>query len=504
MSHFICWFFLSLLTPSVVFSLSYLPNYELLISAENLAKLEREPKEYVDAVFICNGEKYRDVEVRHRGQLGLNYPKRSYKVKFQSRLFQGRRKINLVSDYNDKSLLRNLLCLDLLRENGVPAPYIFHVNLFINGDFAGVYTDVEQVDEYFLHRRGENPSGELYKAKGHSFAATSLYLTDPKEIMAAFEKEGNDNFVFVAKAELRRKLIGNFGDVIEFINFINRTPVESLTSELPKRLNVRSYAMLLAVNILVGNLDAYRKNYYLYHDITDDIWEVIPWDLDLSLGNMTALPEWDSVDNRTSYAIAIETRITENKLAFTFLSAPALRELLEAQIHQLIEGDYSLASMSARIDKVYNRLKDSAHQDTEKWSTNAEFDAMPDRLKSFVAKRTAFVRSELKAEWLRPELLSEIGQSRGYQNYPNPFHAGTFLPYQVIASGNVSIEIYDVAGRLVKDIFLGFRRPGIYTSRELAGYWNGENEHGEPLAGGVYFYTIIAANFGETMKMFRR
>jgi len=482
--------FLSLLTQSVVFALSNLPNYELLISEENLAKLERKPKEYVGVVFICNGEKYRDVEARHRGQLGLNHPKRSYKVKFKSRLFQGRHKINLVSDYNDKSLMRNLLSLDLFRKNGVLAPRIFHVNLFINGDFAGVYADVEQVDEYFLLKRRKNPSGELYKARGYSFDGTSLYSTDPKEIRAAFEKEGNGN--------------DNCGNVIGFINFINRTPAESLTAELPKRLNVRSYATFLAVNILVGNLDAYRKNYYLYHDTDCNMWEVIPWDCDLSFGNTVALPEWDSGGNSTSHAIPIETRITENKLAFIFFSTPALRKLLEAQIHQLIQGGYAIENISARIDEVYNRIKDSAYKDTAKWSANAEFDTMPANLKNFVSKRTAFVLSELKAEWLRPELLSQIGQNRLHQNYPNSFHSGTFLPYQVITSGNVSIEIYDATGRLVRDIFVGFRRPGIYTSRELAGYWNGENDYGEPLARGVYFYTVIATNFVETKKMLRR
>ncbi len=77
------------------------------------------------------------------------------------------------------------------------------------------------------------------------------------------------------------------------------------------------------------------------------------------------------------------------------------------------------------------------------------------------------------------------------QNYPNPFSKGTSgnistaIPYSLSRSGNVSIKIYDVSGKLVKKLFSGYRTPGDYRV-----FWNGENSEGMRAASGTYFYQI--------------
>ncbi len=45
---------------------------------------------------------------------------------------------------------------------------------------------------------------------------------------------------------------------------------------------------------------------------------------------------------------------------------------------------------------------------------------------------------------------------------------------------------------------------GIYESRSRAAYWNGKNALGEPVASGVYFYTLTADDFTATHKMLIR
>ena len=87
------------------------------------------------------------------------------------------------------------------------------------------------------------------------------------------------------------------------------------------------------------------------------------------------------------------------------------------------------------------------------------------------------------------------------QNYPNPFNPETWIPYQLASSEQVSIQIYDAAGHLVRRIDVGLKSVGDYRSRGRAVYWDGRNEFGEQAASGVYYYTIDAGDFSSTSKM---
>ena len=86
-------------------------------------------------------------------------------------------------------------------------------------------------------------------------------------------------------------------------------------------------------------------------------------------------------------------------------------------------------------------------------------------------------------------------------NYPNPFNPETWIPYQLAAPVDVSIAIYSADGKLVRRLDLGHQPVGIYESRSRAAYWDGRNALGEPVASGVYFYTLTADEFTATRKM---
>ena len=89
-------------------------------------------------------------------------------------------------------------------------------------------------------------------------------------------------------------------------------------------------------------------------------------------------------------------------------------------------------------------------------------------------------------------------------NYPNPFNPETWIPYQLTEAADVSISIYAADGTLVRILALGHQPMGIYASRSRAAYWDGRNKLGEPVASGVYFYTLTAGNFTATRKMLIR
>ena len=86
-------------------------------------------------------------------------------------------------------------------------------------------------------------------------------------------------------------------------------------------------------------------------------------------------------------------------------------------------------------------------------------------------------------------------------NYPNPFNPETWIPYQLANPAEVTVTIYAANGAVVRTLDFGHRRAGSYASRSRAAYWDGHNAQGEPVASGVYFYTLSAGDFKATRKM---
>lgn len=86
-------------------------------------------------------------------------------------------------------------------------------------------------------------------------------------------------------------------------------------------------------------------------------------------------------------------------------------------------------------------------------------------------------------------------------NYPNPFNPETWIPYQLTEAAEVTLRLYTANGTLIRTLALGHQPIGMYHDRHHAAYWDGRNEFGEPVASGVYFYSLTAGNFTATRKM---
>ena len=91
-----------------------------------------------------------------------------------------------------------------------------------------------------------------------------------------------------------------------------------------------------------------------------------------------------------------------------------------------------------------------------------------------------------------------------YHNYPNPFNPETWIPYQLAKPANITLRIYATDRTLIRTLDVGHQPAGIYQSRSRAAYWDGRNDIGEPVASGVYFYTLTADDFTATRKMLIR
>ena len=89
-------------------------------------------------------------------------------------------------------------------------------------------------------------------------------------------------------------------------------------------------------------------------------------------------------------------------------------------------------------------------------------------------------------------------------NYPNPFNPETWIPYQLAKPADVTVHIWTTDRKLVRTLALGHQAIGTYYHRSRAAYWDGKNGAGEPVASGVYFYTLTAGDFTATRKMLIR
>ena len=80
------------------------------------------------------------------------------------------------------------------------------------------------------------------------------------------------------------------------------------------------------------------------------------------------------------------------------------------------------------------------------------------------------------------------------QNYPNPFNPSTKIEFAIPVNGNVSLRIYDITGREIKNLVNEFRAAGYYSVQFNA----------SDFASGMYFYRMTVQGekaFDVTRKM---
>jgi len=77
------------------------------------------------------------------------------------------------------------------------------------------------------------------------------------------------------------------------------------------------------------------------------------------------------------------------------------------------------------------------------------------------------------------------------QNYPNPFNATTEVGYNLAEAGDVSLNVYDITGRLVETLVEGYQEVGEHEVT-----WDASQ-----VSSGIYFYKLTTGDFTETKRM---
>jgi flagellar hook assembly protein FlgD len=85
---------------------------------------------------------------------------------------------------------------------------------------------------------------------------------------------------------------------------------------------------------------------------------------------------------------------------------------------------------------------------------------------------------------------------RMLQNYPNPFNPSTTIQYELPATGEVTVEVYNMLGERIVTLVNEAKEAGYHQVE-----WNGRDGNQRTVASGVYFYRIHAGSFSNVMRM---
>ncbi|MBK7377519.1 MAG: T9SS type A sorting domain-containing protein [Ignavibacteriales bacterium] len=128
-------------------------------------------------------------------------------------------------------------------------------------------------------------------------------------------------------------------------------------------------------------------------------------------------------------------------------------------------------------------------------STQSQFPLEPGELRLYTSVKLPDPEPDLlsEVELINTQVVEEYDLK---QNFPNPFNPSTEIVFQIVKPGIVKLKVYDILGREVMTLVDEELNNGTYTVP-----WFGENNLGEQLSSGVYFYRIETDDFIQTKKM---
>jgi len=83
-----------------------------------------------------------------------------------------------------------------------------------------------------------------------------------------------------------------------------------------------------------------------------------------------------------------------------------------------------------------------------------------------------------------------------HANVPNPFNPTTNFAFDLAGAGQAKVQIFDVAGHVVKTLVDGVKPAGRHEVT-----WTGLDQDGHHVTSGVYFYRLVTGDFSQTRKM---
>jgi spore coat protein CotH len=346
------------------------------------------------------------------------------------RSYHGIQKMVYNNGFSDPTLIKEFLSYELMALMGIPTPRACFADVWVNDTHLGVYTQVEAVDVAFLAANFARDDGNLYKPEVHAGAldwteadaiaeaakgvgsssttTTAAFnvgggnLTDiinrlgedvgwipgltgggqtttttaKPSGMAAMSRIYNYDTDYLTAAGLRsNENYADYSGLYRLLEVLNSDPSQVSAHELEDVLQVDEILRFLAVSVALVHLDNYigmAHNYYLYED-AGKFW-IIPWDLNMAFG---AFSSGVSDNQILNFYIDEPTaaRVDEYPLVEQLLDEPEFLETYHGYLQQLIDGPFSVATMTERINEIADLIRPYVKKDTAMFFTPADFEA---------------------------------------------------------------------------------------------------------------------------------
>ncbi len=441
---------------------------------------------YMKCDVTIDGILYTDAGVRFKGNSSFNGPtmKKPFKIDFEEfeddQTHDGLKQLSLNNGFKDPTFLREKLALDFMNQHGIAAPRATFARLYLNGEFWGLYSVVEDIGKTFLKQRFDNNDGNLFKGDPHG----------------TLQWKGSQQNNYIGDYELKtNEDLNDWSDLIALLDALNNSTAADLHTALADRLNLDSWYGYWAAHSLFVNLDSYvgsGHNYYLYHNEDTDKFEFIAWDENEAFGNFKmGLSEQQLLNLPFTH---IPQPLDQRPLMNRLLQNADMKQTYADRYCELLQ-DFSNEALDASIDSLADLIRTHVYEDTKKFYPNNVFEQNLSQevstpggpqgpyiiagLKPFINGRRTALLSQLANFGCVESAVETTNVEDELLIFPNPTSSHFF-----IKTGNQAIskvKITDLNGRTLQ----------TWQGEMAAGQFEW---HMQELASGIYLLKITMAN----------
>jgi len=119
-------------------------------------------------------------------------------------------------------------------------------------------------------------------------------------------------------------------------------------------------------------------------------------------------------------------------------------------------------------------------------------------------RRTLFIEKD----YVVPEITPDEGKieviplsSILLQSYPNPSSDSCYIPFKLSEDADVLLEVYNILGQKVRTIEAGYKKAGLYITKEKALFYDARNDRGDKLSQGLYFISLKAGKYSGRQRL---
>jgi spore coat protein CotH len=450
-----------------------LPKINIVIAQDSINVLEENPftSEDVHGIFVAETgdipvpQVIENVELKYRGAYALlnlindykgSLKRRNWKVKTpKNQQYMNRRELN----FNYQNHVREFMADYLMNKAKIPLAQSRFVLLSVNGVSHGLYFQIEDIDnKNYLFETFGNKDGDLYKSAYDS-------PVDPdNRNWADFSYLGpNDSDYFLHYSKKTNKdgvAATDYSSIRKFTEMINFTPDEDFEVMVKNNFAWENFIRYLVVSNFISNWDGYPqrpKNSWLYHNPKDGKWNFVPWDLDatfepITVGanlGMNMMGQYCSIlhymDEYEPYQPGAASETKERPLVWRMMKVPFYRNYYVDEYKRAMSTYLSKPMINNVLDSISAVIK--LNQSTANWNS---FAATVTQTKTFVNNKTTAVTNELA---LLPNAL-QLTNTNGSEIkiYPTPANEYFTLAINIESSTDLSVEVFDLAGILLKSI----------------------------------------------------